>query len=74
MILHERPQSRGDFLANLLLYTPMGLTLSLALDGKRPKVWFLVIAAGALLSMALELAQFYDDGRVSTPEPWATIT
>src|SRR5258708_16991767 len=33
----DLPRSRGDFLANLLLYAPLGLTVSLALGEGRPQ-------------------------------------
>jgi VanZ family protein len=61
------PQSRGDFLANLLLYAPLGLALSLVLGDRRSRISASVLAvlAGTLLSVMVELAQFYDDGRFS---------
>ncbi|MEO8300268.1 MAG: VanZ family protein [Rhizomicrobium sp.] len=61
-------QSRGDTLANLLLYMPFGLTIALALAPARFKFRTLILAAigGALLSLGIELAQFFDAGRVST--------
>jgi len=63
----QLPQSRGDLLANLLFYVPLGLTLGLWL---RPRVSTLVLigisaAVGGLLSTAMEIAQFFDAGRVS---------
>lgn len=58
--------SRGDFLANLLLYFPFGLFSVPALGGL-PKLAriALVIAGGLALSLSIELAQFYDEGRDS---------
>ena len=68
----ELPQSRGDVLANLLLYIPLGLTITLALSqGGRGRgvsrylAALLAILAGAALSLFIELAQFYDTSRVS---------
>lgn len=63
----QPPRGRGDFLANLLLYAPLGLTLSLALGERRSPILasLLALVMGALLSLALELAQFYDRSRVS---------
>jgi VanZ family protein len=68
----EAPQSRGDVLANLLLYIPLGLTVTLALSqGNRgwgvPRyvAALLAILAGTALSLSIELAQFYDTSRVS---------
>lgn len=62
------PQSRGDLLANLLLYMPLGLTVALAFGRGRSRYFAtaLALAAGAVISCAVELAQFYDAGRVST--------
>ena len=58
------PTSRGDFLANLLLYFPFGLFLVLAfrVPPKFARI-ALVIAVGFALSVSLEWAQFYDEGR-----------
>jgi VanZ family protein len=62
------PHGRGDLLANLLLYAPLGLSLSLAWGEARRKnlISLIILATGTLLSLALELTQFYDAGRVST--------
>ena len=62
------PQSRGDLLANLLLYMPLGLTIALAFGRGRSGyfAFALALGAGAVISCAVELAQFYDAGRVST--------
>ncbi|HKQ45258.1 MAG TPA: VanZ family protein [Rhizomicrobium sp.] len=62
-----RPHGRGDTLANLLLYVPLGLVVALAAGQNRPK-WLAIVTAvavGAALSLAVELAQFYDRSRVS---------
>jgi len=63
----QPPQSRGDILANLLLYAPLGLSITLALSRERSKLLasLLAIASGTLLSLLIELAQFYDDSRIS---------
>lgn len=59
------PQSRGDLLANILLYMPLGLTIALALAPGRFRALVLAGIGGAVLSLAIELAQFFDAGRVS---------
>jgi VanZ family protein len=60
-------QSRGDFLANLLLYIPLGLvaTLAFAQGLSRAVAAILAVFCGASLSLFIELAQFFDAGRVS---------
>jgi VanZ family protein len=62
---NQPPQSRGDTLANLLLYMPLGLTIALAFGRDGRPAWLLAIAGGAVLSLSVELAQFYDVSRVS---------
>jgi len=64
---NQPPQSRGDLLANLLLYAPLGLALSLVLGDHRSRISasVLTVLAGTLLSVMVELAQFYDVGRFS---------
>jgi VanZ family protein len=61
------PGGRGDVIANLLLYIPLGFFSVLALSS-RPRFQhvLLVIFAGWMLSTAIELTQFYDRGRVSS--------
>ena len=63
-----RPTTRGDIVANLLLYMPLGLCLMLAWSGRRPRGSALVqaILVGTLLSFAVELLQVYLRGRVSS--------
>jgi len=60
------PSSRGDLLANVLLYAPLGLFAALALRGSAARRLGLAILAGALLSATMELLQFYDLGRTSS--------
>ena len=57
---------RGDLIANVLLYAPLGFFSLLALSS-RPgfKKVLLIIFAGLTLSTAIELTQFYDRGRDS---------
>ncbi len=57
--------SRGDFIANMALYTPFGFFAILAIGGARSatKRILMVVAAGAVLSTCMELAQYYDAGR-----------
>jgi VanZ family protein len=60
--------SRGDVIANLLLYTPLGLCMTIAL----PRRWraaavvVLTIAAGMLLSLTVELLQTLEPARVAS--------
>jgi glycopeptide antibiotics resistance protein len=59
--------SRGDVLANLLLYIPLGLAATLAFGhgGGRYLGAAMAVLCGALLSLLIELAQYYDATRVS---------
>jgi len=61
-------QGRGDLLANLLLYIPLGLavTLALAQGVSRTLAAILAVFLGTALSLLIELAQFFDVGRVSS--------
>jgi VanZ family protein len=63
----EKPE-RGDFLANILLYMPLGFFGVLAF-ASRVAAWRRVAALallGALLSLTVELTQYYDEGRDTT--------
>src|SRR5690349_8819596 len=53
----QPPQSRGDLLANILFYFPLGLTMSLWLRPRLSLLLLIGIAAGAggLLSAAMEI-------------------
>jgi len=64
----ERPQSRGDLLQNLLLYLPLGVSAMLAFgrSGRKRTAAILAAGLGALLSLSIELAQFFDTERVSS--------
>ena len=63
----ERP-SRGDFLANILAYIPLGFCATRSLGfprnllGRVP----LVILAGSALSVGFELSQYFIEGRVTS--------
>ena len=61
------PTTRGDIVANLLLYLPLGLCLMFAFTARRVR-WPLVgtVIIGALLSLAVELTQLYLRFRVSS--------
>jgi VanZ family protein len=65
--MDQPPQGRGDVVANLLLYVPMGLAVTLALAAAMPRILAagLTILGGSVLSLSIELAQFYDGNRVS---------
>lgn len=55
----------SDFLANILLYMPLGCFAVLSFP-RNVSLWLrlpVVIAAGALLSATMELTQYYDIGR-----------
>ena len=61
---NETP-SRGDFIANVALYTPLGFFASLAIGkgvGTAKRI-ALATFTGALLSACMELVQYYDDSR-----------
>src|SRR6476620_1872922 len=60
----NRP-GRGDFLSNILLYTPLGFFGALTFAGRlRPVMRLLAtILLGATLSVSMELTQYYDVGR-----------
>jgi VanZ family protein len=64
---NERP-GRGDFLANILLYLPLGFFFILGLErGSRFAGKLTTVAlAGAMLSLSIELTQYYDAGRVTS--------
>ena len=57
--------SRGDFIANIALYMPLGFFAILAIDRGvgTPTRIALAVLTGALLSTCMELMQYYDDGR-----------
>ena len=61
---------RGDFIANIFFYLPLGFFGSLAVAGSGrtlPRI-LLVTLAGGLLSTAMELAQYYIAERVSAAD------
>ena len=60
--------SRGDLVANLLLYMPLGLCLVLAWPARWSRLAVLVwtVLAGTALSVAVELVQVYSISRVSS--------
>jgi len=61
---------RGDFLANIMFYMPFGFFGVLAIAG-RGRVFLalaLAIIAGALLSISMELTQYYVQGRVTAAD------
>lgn len=66
--LHFARASRGDVVANLLLYMPLGLCLMLAWPGSwgRLKALLWTIVPGSLLSLTVELLQVYASSRVSS--------
>jgi VanZ family protein len=67
----QRP-GRSDALANILLYTPFGFFF--CLGRRRIGRLILTTATGSVMSLCLELAQFYDPGRVTSFSDFATNT
>lgn len=62
------PLERGDFLANILLYAPLGFFGILAIRdwvGTLARVGF-VLMLGMSISILMELTQYYDAGRVTS--------
>jgi VanZ family protein len=61
---------RGDFIANIFLYLPLGFFASLTVAGNRRTLRriLLVILAGGFLSTTMELAQYHIAGRVSAAD------
>jgi hypothetical protein len=57
------PSGYGDFVANFLLYVPLGFFGALALRGGRATRLCVMTMAGFVLSTGIELVQFYDAGR-----------
>jgi VanZ family protein len=71
----ERP-GRGDALANVLLYMPLGFFFLLGFRRGSAQNVGLVLATviGALLSLSMELTQYYDEGRVTSFSDFYTNT
>ncbi len=61
----DPPMSRGDLIANILLYLPFGFFGCLALGGRGPARILAATVAGLLLSTGMELSQFFDAGRMT---------
>lgn len=59
------PSSFGDLAANILLYIPFGLFGAMAVRLRPLPRLLLIAGAGLGLCTAIELAQFYDQGRVT---------
>ncbi|MCW8085265.1 VanZ family protein [Sabulicella glaciei] len=59
---------RGDLVANLALYAPLGFFAAACLMAGLARTWALVLATllGAMLSCSVELAQLYVPGRTSS--------
>lgn len=70
------PPGRGDALANILFYMPFGLfaTLSLRHRLRIARAVLIAVVVGALLSTAMELAQYFDEGRVTSASDVYTNT
>jgi glycopeptide antibiotics resistance protein len=63
----DRP-SKGDFLANIVAYAPLGFCASLAIGrtGSRWGRFPSVVMFGAALSISFELTQYFVEGRVTS--------
>lgn len=59
------PTSFGDLVANILLYMPFGFFAMLALRPGPQRRLLLVTLTGLVLCTAIEITQFYDEGRVT---------
>lgn len=61
-----QPDSRGDFIANIVFYLPCGYSLFGCFHERVPPWWRLIIVAllGTALSVVMELSQFYIADRV----------
>src|SRR5205085_4672962 len=59
------PPGRGDFLANILFFLPLGAFGFLSLPHRLHSAWrvLAVVASGAALSVSMELAQYFDETR-----------
>jgi len=70
----QRP-GRGDFIANILLYLPFGFFFVLSHGSDRQAACLpVVVLGGALLSLSVELTQYYDAGRVTAFSDFYTNT
>jgi len=60
--------SRSDFIANMLFYMPLGFFAILAIGDRIGSLRRIVpvVVTGTALSTLMELAQYYDDGRVAS--------
>ncbi len=60
----NKPPGRGDFISNILLYLPLGFVGAMA-SGRRASLrrLALCVSIGVLLSVSVELLQYYDGGR-----------
>ena len=61
----EPPPNFGDLAANVLLYVPFGFFGTLAIRGGGGTRFCFITGAGLVLCTSVELAQFYDEGRVT---------
>jgi VanZ family protein len=68
-----QPTSQRDTIVNLLVYVPIGLLIPLVLGPRRHAAarWLLAIAAGALLSLLVEVLQHAIRARVPSLADWA---
>lgn len=60
------PGSYSDIIANFVLYAPFGFFAGLTIRGGHLARLFVVTSAGLLLCTGVELAQYYDAGRLTS--------
>jgi VanZ family protein len=72
---NDRP-GRGDFIANILLYLPFGFFFMLGFrrGARMERALFVVVLTGALMSLSVELTQYYDEGRITAVSDFYTNT
>jgi VanZ family protein len=71
------PPRRGDFVSNILFYMPLGFFGALVVAGRGRALQAIAFAtiAGTLLSISMELAQYYVRGRVTAADDvYANVT
>lgn len=70
------PPGRGNAIANILFYMPFGFFAMLSFQ-RRPPLWrwlLVVVILGCMLSTAMELAQYFDEERMTSASDVYTNT
>jgi VanZ family protein len=63
---HDTSSSYGEMVANIMLYVPLGFFGVLALRLTTQRRLAIVITAGLVLCVAIELTQYYDTDRITS--------